>query len=133
MAWFVTVVAVLATWAALRLLLPPAGPPTRIRLAGARAAERMASQLRGVPEPDPFEVLRLQTRLGVLAEHIRDLEADPYVYAKAHRLQAARAAYDDLLDEACRLAGVPVDSGVRRSESHRWDSELELASRGWSW
>jgi len=80
-------------------------------------------------------VLRLQTRLGVLAEQIRAIEADRHVYAKAHRLAATRAAYDDLLEEACVLAGVAVDgsAGRRGDESRRYAEELELAARGWSW
>ncbi len=46
-----------------------------------------------------------------------------------------RAAYDDLLEEACRLAGVEVDraAGRRGEESRRCAEELELAARGWSW
>jgi hypothetical protein len=45
---------------------------------------------------------------------------------------ALEAAYDDLLDEACRLAGVP-DPEVEQPEEKRWQEEQELASRGWSW
>jgi hypothetical protein len=91
---------------------------------------------RGRPgEPDPFVALRLQTRLGVLAGQIRAIEADRYLYAKAHRLAVTRAAYDDLLEEACRLAGVDVDgaAGRRGEESRRSAEELELAARGWNW
>jgi hypothetical protein len=46
---------------------------------------------------------------------------------------AAEAAYDDLLDEACRLAGVPETAHLARGEDKRWLEEQELASRGWSW
>lgn len=84
-------------------------------------------------EPDPFEVLRVQSRLGAIADEIRAVEADPKIYAKAHRLTALRAAYDDLLAEACDLADVPVGPGRRRGDGVRWHAEQELAARGWSW
>ncbi len=89
--------------------------------------------LRGRPAPpDPFAALHVQMRLSELSRQISVLEADPYVFAKAHRLRATRAAYDDLLVEACRLAGVVVGEGPRSTEE-RWREELELSSRGWSW
>jgi hypothetical protein len=89
----------------------------------------------GTREPDPFVALRLQTRLGVLAEQIRAIEADQYLYAKAHRLAVTKAAYDDLLEEACRLAGVDVSGAAGRGgdEARRSAEELELAARGWNW
>jgi hypothetical protein len=86
---------------------------------------------RPVP-PDPFAVLHVQMRLSELSRQIRVLEDDPYIFAKAHRLRATRAAYDDLLVEACRMAGVSVVDAPRSTEE-RWREELELSSRGWSW
>src|SRR5689334_8217745 len=56
---------------------------------------------------DPFDALYVQQRLAALAEEIQRLEADRLVFAKAHRIKVAQAAYDALLGEACRLAGVP--------------------------
>jgi hypothetical protein len=88
---------------------------------------------RSVTVADPFETLRLQTRLGRLAVEIQRIETAPRIYARAHRLMAAEAAYDDLLDEACRLAGVPETAHLARGEDKRWLEEQELASRGWSW
>ncbi|GAB3835872.1 hypothetical protein [Kribbella italica] len=82
---------------------------------------------------DPFETLRLQTRLGHLAAEIQRIETAPRIYARAHRLMAVEAAYDALLDEACRLAGVPEKAELERCENNRWRVEQELASRGWSW
>jgi hypothetical protein len=82
---------------------------------------------------DPFETLRLQTRLGHLATEIRRVESAPRIYARAHRLMAVEAAYDNLLDEACRLAGVPEQADLAPGEDKRWLEEQELASRGWSW
>ena len=100
-----------------------------------RGVANRASGRRSTGEPDPFVVLRLQTRLGALAEQIRAIEADQYLYAKAHRLAVTKAAYDDLLEEACRLAGVDVSgaAGRRGDEARRSAEELELAARGWSW
>lgn len=91
------------------------------------------------PPPDPFDVLTVQVQLGRVAAQMRALEADPRAWARARRLFAAQAAYDALLAEACRLAGVPVTQewspepwGPTR-EPERFREEMELASRGWSW
>jgi hypothetical protein len=133
MLWMLLVLpaVVFATFAA---LLPRPGPPPRWRLRLAELLERVAGRLRRrAVAPDPFEVLRLQMRLGVLADQVRALEQNTYVYAKAHRLYATRAAYDDLLEEACRLAGVRLDPAGHRSEAERMREEVELAARGWSW
>ena len=91
------------------------------------------------PPPDPFEVLRVQMRLAVLAEEVRALERSSEVYARVHHLRATEAAYDALLIEACRLAGVPTaahpdrPSTVVQDKDERFREEVELASRGWSW
>ena len=82
-------------------------------------------------QPDPMETLVVQWRLSRLAWEIRQLESDESRWAKAHHLRAAELAYDDLLAEACGLAGVPVPAGepaVRRliMESH-------LRYLGWNW
>lgn len=138
----------------LTLALPDPGPPPRwrvrlggwLRRVGGRLLRLVPSRLRPsrLPprsrrrEPDPFEVLSLQLRLGVLAQQLRALEADPHVYGRAHRLTAAQSAYDALLAEACRLAGVDVSAPPLRprvvpDEPERFREEMELASRGWSW
>lgn len=91
------------------------------------------------PPPDPFEVLRVQMRLAALADEVRALERSADVYARVHHLRATEAAYDALLDEACRLAGVPRAPGptrlstVAQDRDERFREEVELASRGWSW
>lgn len=133
MAWVVMVVAALVFWAALGLVLPR--PPSGLRRQLTRDLTRLVDRVLGRrgPPPDPFDALRLQSRLGALAEEIRDLESGPRVYAKVHRLVAVNAAYDDLLDEACRLAGVPESPGSERGEALRWHEERALAERGWSW
>lgn len=107
-------------------------PRWRSRLAA--LLERQARWLRRQEPPaDPFAVLRVQMRLGILAEELRQLESGDHVYAKAHRLKAVRAAYDDLLEEACRMAGVDLDPNATRGESERLREEVELTARGWSW
>lgn len=123
-----------AAWVTLLLWVPGSGPAWALRLRMADRLENVAERLRGRRRrpPDPFVTMRLQHRLGVLADEIRRLEDDRHVYAKAHRLIAYRAAYDDLLDEAFGLAGLPVPE-QSRGEARRLSSELELTGRGWSW
>lgn len=128
----------------LLLTFPAPDPPPRWRSAARRRSARLHDRWvrhRPAPPPrppDPFEVLHLQLRLGMLAEQVRLLENDPSGWARAHRLQAARAAYDGLLRDACRLAGVEVTDAAPaylpvRDEGERFREEIELASRGWSW
>ncbi len=133
MEWAALLVSVSALIALLHHVLPH--PPSRLRRRLQPLFDRLARRLRrrAAAEPDPFDTLRLQTRLGELAGEIRRVQATPRVYAKAHRLMALEAAYDDLLDEACRLAGVPGEADLARGEERRWLEEQELATRGWSW
>lgn len=134
MEWVALLFLFLCLCALLSLVLPQP-PPSRWRRGLQAAAERLTGRLhrRSAPEPDPFVTLQLQTRLGQLAGKIRQVETTPRIYAKAHRLMALEAAYDDLLDEACRLAGVPPEPDLARGEEKRWLEEQQLASRGWSW
>lgn len=135
MSWLVIMLTPVVVFSVAAALVPPPGPPPRWRVRLAALLERLARRLRGnrAPPPDPFESLWLQMRLGVITSQLRALEDDDHVYAKAHRLKATRAAYDDLLEEACRLAGVPPHPEGCRSESERLREEVELAERGWSW
>ena len=134
MDWSVVAVVLLAVAVAVGAPRPGRRPRRRWRSLLAARLERVAERLRHGPDrPDPFEILRLQTRLGVVADQVRLLEGDDHVYAKAARLRATQAAYDDLLEEACRLAGVPVERDGRRREQERLREEVELAARGWSW
>lgn len=84
-----------------------------------------------VPAPDPFEALQVQTRLATVSTHIRELRTADSA-AKAHKLVAAQAAYDDLLLEACRIADVQGVSGPYDDEA-RWQVEQQLAEHGWTW
>lgn len=93
---------------------------------------------RSARAPDPLVALRLQTRLGDLASELRHVEEDPGLYARAHHWRAVLGAYDALLREACRLAGVPTASAPLRADDlspadERLREELELSARGWSW
>ena len=140
MQWVLLFMIPAVVFAIFGLLSPRVGPPPRWRVRADALAARLTAPLRDAiarrrhpPVVDPFEVLRLQMRLGVLADQVRALESDAQVYAKAHRLKATRAAYDDLLGEACLLAGVTPVPEARRSEGERLREEVELASRGWSW
>lgn len=83
------------------------------------------------PMVDPFTALEVQMALSRVERLIADLQSEDGRFARAHHLRAARAAYDQLLDEACRLAGVgplPEAGAVRRVLA-----EAELRTRGWSW
>lgn len=130
----VLVVPSVAFGAVLALFPNPGDPPAwRVRVAG--ALERLAERVRrSEPEtPDPFVALRLQTRLGIVADHARALEADARTFALAERVIATRLAYDALLAEACRLAGVEVLPRAKGDPQERFREEVELAARGWSW
>lgn len=134
MAWLTAFCVFLLLCGLLGLLLPNPPPPRWRRRLG-RLTARLRARLHRttVPAPDPFDTLRLQTRLTCLSSKIRRVESTPHVYARAHRLMALEAAYDDLLDEACRLAGCPGRPEQKRSEAKRWQEEQELAARGWTW
>ncbi|SFB23183.1 hypothetical protein SAMN05421867_110120 [Cellulomonas marina] len=82
--------------------------------------------------PDPFVALTLQVRLARLGEQVRVLESDPHVWGRARRLIAVEHAYDALLVEACRVAGVTAPRAELRPED-RLVVELALAERGWTW
>ncbi|GAA4845739.1 hypothetical protein GCM10023221_25150 [Luteimicrobium xylanilyticum] len=94
-------------------------------------------------EVDPLVTLDVQVRLAFAAAEVRRIEADPDLYARAHHWRAAVLAYDSLLREACRLAGVddedvveppaPLDAAAPRAQEARLHEELELTARGWSW
>ncbi|HEY3436506.1 MAG TPA: hypothetical protein VGK35_02345 [Actinotalea sp.] len=93
---------------------------------------------RPAPPPDPFEMLAVQERLHAVAAQLRALEAEPRVWARGKRLEAAQGAYDGLLAEACRMAGVDmadahISRGFTLSDPERFREELELTSHGWSW
>jgi len=80
---------------------------------------------------DPFSALEVQMALARVEQRVRDLQRDDRRFARAHHLYAALSAYDQLLDEACRLAGVPTPDA--RGDTYRLLAEVELRARGWSW
>jgi len=119
----------------LAMAIPSGRPVPRWRLRLADRLERVALRLRhrhAMP-PDPFLALRVQERLGAVANHVRTLEEDPTVYARAERIIASQLAYDELLAEACSLAGVEVQRHAKGDPAERFREEVELASRGWTW
>jgi hypothetical protein len=120
---------------ALLQLLPSDDRP-RWRLWLAVRLEQLAAHLRRshrAPPPDPFDTLWVQDRLGVVARHVQSLEADKRAMARAERIIASQLAYDDLLEAACRLAGVDVPPHARGDPAERFREEVELAGRGWAW
>ncbi|WP_418275100.1 hypothetical protein ACNHYB_09515 [Isoptericola jiangsuensis] len=98
----------------------------------------VAVRRRRLAAPDPLVTLAIQTRLGVLATELRTVVDDPDVFARAHHWRAAQDAYDAMLREACRAAGLAVLDQPLRPDEHvdedeRLREELELSARGWSW
>lgn len=83
--------------------------------------------------PDPFLALRVQTRLGKVADLARTIEEEPRSIARAERLIATQLAYDDLLAEACELAGLEVRNRAKGDPQERFRKEVELAEHGWTW
>lgn len=81
--------------------------------------------------PDPFEALGIQMRLAAVSEQLRAIDTDERMFARGRRRIAYQAAYDALLADACRLAGIEIVDEV--DDAERLREELELASRGWSW
>ncbi len=99
----------------------------RLVRAGAPRAQRTARRR----DIDPFCALEVQISLGRLERELAELELADDLFARAHHLYAARLAYDQLLGEACGLAGVmglPERGPVRRLLA-----EAELRARGWTW
>lgn len=119
----------------LAMAIPSGRPVPAWRLRLADRLERAALRLRHrhpLP-PDPFRALHVQERLGAVANHVRTLEGDATVYARAERIIASQLAYDELLAEACSMAGVEVQRHAKGDPAERFREEVELASRGWSW
>lgn len=135
MRWIVLVTLTTAALAALTPARRRTGPWPQSAARRPGWLRRLVALVRGqrTDQPNPFEVLRVQTRLGVIADEVRALERDQTVYARAHHLEATQTAYDALLAEACVLAGVATEPGGRHNEQERFREEVELASRGWSW
>ncbi|MDQ0425200.1 hypothetical protein [Cellulomonas iranensis] len=138
MTWFLLLVVsvapsvvLLGVWS----LFPSPDEPPRWRTWLAARLEVVAARLRHPePEPyDPFRTLRVQQRLGAVADHVRRLEVDVHAYARAERIIASRLAYDALLAEACGLAGVEVRPAALGDAQERFREEVELAARGWTW
>lgn len=119
------------TWSWLLLVcVPPVlvGGFLGVRRHRFRRAEQARRQF-----PDPFDALLVQTRLGIVAEHLRRLEDDTHAWARAERIIAGQLAYDQLLAEACRLAGVEVLPRAKGDPWERLREEVELTARGWTW
>ena len=116
-------------------LFPTTDETPRWRMRLARRLDRFAARLRHEHQPttDPFATLRVQERLGAVAHHVLQLEEDTRGFARAERIIASQLAYDQLLAEACQLAGVEVEQHAKGDPAERFREEVELASRGWTW
>jgi hypothetical protein len=133
------------TFAVVLRLIPGAGAEAsprrraardRRRARAAAVLDRVASRVRHgrrPPPPDPFDALHVQMRLGIVAQHLQRLEADPHAWARAERIIASQLAYDALLADACRLAEVEVLPRPKGDPWERMREEVELAARGWTW
>jgi len=103
---------------------------TSARVVGPRPAGGLRRRRGG--GVDPFCALEVQCALSRIdAEIVALTTRDDDRFARGHHLVAARLAFDQLLDEACRLAEVtdlPEPGPVRRMVA-----EAELRLRGWSW
>jgi len=98
---------------------------------------------------DPFAVLEVQLSLARLEREIEGLRRTrSHHFAEAHHLRAALIAYDHLLMQACRLAGVEHEIGADRArtaipgvdrddepggEVSRVLAIAALDARGWRW
>lgn len=87
-------------------------------------------------QADPLDALVLQIRLGEMLSEVRRLRTSTE-FASAHRTLAAKNAYDQLLIDACRKAGIELPAEMRGkrelSDVERLHHELELTAHGWSW
>lgn len=97
-----------------------------------RAWGNRRAGLRG--RANPFRTLEVQLALSRLDREIARLEAgDTGTFAQGHHLRAALLAYEQVLAEACRLAGIPVPPLPEGRCLRRLLAEAELRARGWSW
>ena len=85
---------------------------------------------------DPLDALALQLRLGEMRREVNRLRSSTE-FSSAHRTRAANNAYDQLLIDACRKAGIELPAEMRGkrelTDAERLHHELELTAHGWSW
>ncbi|UZN03505.1 hypothetical protein [Cellulomonas sp. S1-8] len=132
---FLALVAPAAIFCAVWAMFPSPDEPPRWRVALAERLDVVADHLRRRhAEPyDPFLTLRVQERLGAVATHVQRLEGDDRTFARAERIIASQLAYDQLLAEACRMAGVEVLPAAKGDPQERFREEVALTERGWTW
>lgn len=89
--------------------------------------------VRARPDVNPFSALEVQLSLARLERELLHLDGcDDRRFGRAHHYYAALAAYDQLLEEACGLAG--VDTPPRPGDpAWRMVADVELRVRGWTW
>lgn len=118
-----------------------AAAPLLANLRRAATALAVALGARRVESPRLLEQRQRAERLRGLcadlqrldAEVARLLVADSRTPALKYRLQAASWAYDLVLRDACRFAGVPARDTVPFEPVERLRAEAELAAAGVRW
>lgn len=118
--------------------------PTWLTVLGVR-------QRRWRARPDPFAALEVQLSLARLEREIERLKGyGGRDFAQAHHLRAAILAYEQLLTQACRMAGIDPPTadriqdatGTERNGRRPEDPGSEVArvlavtaldARGWRW
>lgn len=84
------------------------------------------------PDVDPFRTLVLQGRLTRLKAELQRLDGTGRLpFGCGHHVRATLLAYQHTLDDACRLAGLPVEEGT--GPVVRLIAESRLQSAGWQW
>lgn len=135
MQWMLLFALPTVAFVALDLLCGAAGRSSRWRLGGAWWERFRARRRSARARLDPFEALRVQSRLGAVADEIVRLERDPGVYAKAHRIRAsALAARDHRVGQAAFGAGRPQRwwRSLRMRARSRRCAARTAGSRGWA-
>lgn len=81
-----------------------------------------------------YALERLAADLRRLAADLDATASEPGVYARAHRMMAIAAAYDQTLLSTCRVLGVPTQSTrPPLSAVERLEAEASLAQEGVHW
>jgi hypothetical protein len=85
------------------------------------------------PDVNPFSALEIQLSLARLERELLQLDqCDDRKFGRAHHYYAALGAYDQLLAEACGLAGIAA-SPRPGDPAWRMVADVELRVRGWTW
>jgi hypothetical protein len=98
-------------------------------IGGLRAVRWLSESRRQAPPPVPAE--RLTANLRRLRAQLEQTEESPGLTAKRHHVAAVRAAYLDVLAEACGRAGIDPP-GDRATQADIYRTEAALAAHGFA-